>query len=78
MDDQAIEELRKTIEMGTLSWAMFMHPVFNEIRDDVRFVALLERYMDLINIERVNLGLDPAELNYAAGPGVIPFKSDAG
>jgi hypothetical protein len=74
-DEQAIGQLSSAIDMGERDFSVFMHPAFNNIRNNPRFVALLEHWMELINEERLKLGLTPRELNYATGPGVIPFKS---
>ena len=44
------------------------------LRDNPRYIALMEHWMDLINEERRKLGLASVELNYDAGSGVLPFS----
>ena len=74
--EEAIEELGKAIDMGERDFRIFMHPAFNELRNNPGYITLMERWLGLINMEREKLGLDPVHLNYAAGPGVIPFELD--
>jgi len=73
-DEQAVEQLASAIDMGERDFRIFMHPAFNELHDNPSYVALLEHWMGLINEERLKLGLVPRELNFQAGPGVIPFN----
>ena len=72
-NEQAIDELEKMIGMGLISFQVFMHPVFNDLRGHPRYEALKAHWMDLINAERAKLGFNPLELNPKAGPGNLPF-----
>jgi len=74
--ERTLVELRKANDEGDIEFRMFMHPVFNEIRHDPEYRAILEHWMIKINEERAILGLNPLELNDNVGPGVPPFKLD--
>ena len=75
-NEQAIEQLAEAIRMGERDFRVFMHPAFNDLREQPAFIVVLERWMALINEERLRLGLKPHELNYKVGVGVHPFKID--
>ena len=72
-NEQAIDELEKMIDWGRISFRVFMHPVFNDLRGHPRYEVLKEHWIGLINAERAKLGFDPLELNPKAGPGNLPF-----
>lgn len=74
--EQTIEQLSYVINHGDRDFRVFMHPAFSGLHQEPAYIALLETWMGLINEERLKLGLEPKELNYDVGPGVIPFKLD--
>ena len=73
---QALANLKKAHDERDVEFRMFMHPVFNEIRNEPAYRTILENWMAWINKERIKLGLPPLELNDEVGPGVTPFNLD--
>ena len=48
--------MRKSIDMGERSYKSFQaFPEFNKIRKDSRFLELLDRMEDLVQIERMKI-----------------------
>jgi tetratricopeptide (TPR) repeat protein len=60
--DAALDELDAMLDFGHLNPWVFEHPVYDEIRNTPRFRQLQNRRIELVNIQRAQLGLDPLPL----------------
>jgi TolB-like protein/DNA-binding winged helix-turn-helix (wHTH) protein len=69
----AIQALNRVVDTGERMFVHFMHPAFEAMRHDPGFIGVHERWMDLINEERKQLGLAPLSPNPDVGPGILPF-----
>jgi transcriptional activator of cad operon len=70
----AIENLSKALDMGARDFGIFMHPAFNGLRDNPRFIAVRQKWLQLVNLERSDLDLQPLKLKDGVGAGEIPFE----
>jgi tetratricopeptide (TPR) repeat protein len=57
--DEAIQAMRVTLDSGFVVHAAFESPVFDGLRDDQRFQALLAEHDARVDEERAKLGLPP-------------------
>jgi hypothetical protein len=71
----AIPDLSNAIEMGARDFRIFMHPALMDLRDDPGYRQVLRGWLERINREREQLGLDRLSISGHTGPGVIPFVS---
>ena len=60
--DDALDELNAALEFGFLHPVLFGHPVYDEVRNTPRFRQLQNRRIELVNVQRAQLGLDPLPL----------------
>jgi TolB-like protein/DNA-binding winged helix-turn-helix (wHTH) protein len=73
-NEATLEALEGWLESGGRDFTVLFNPVFASLREEPRFLALVERWLDLINAERLKLGLEAVGLNPGSEPGKIPFQ----